>query len=108
MKRERLLLSRSRSGFWKPSVRQLRLLEKPIPVACAHMILLQILAHQLYCDGTPSSIGVLLRVIAQRIKVGQIIANGCKCLCFVFPALSEIGFASSGLAHAFEHCSRDW
>ena len=42
------------------------------------MVLLQVFADQLNCDRPPAAIVVCRRIVAQRIKVGHVIANGSE------------------------------
>ena len=48
-------------------------------------------------------VGVGLRVVAQRIKMRQIVADGGKCPVFISPVLGEIGFAACSGGHAIKN-----
>ena len=83
------------------------LLEETIAVASADAILLHVFADELYVDGAPAVVGVRLRVVAEGVEMGEVIADGGEGLTLITPALGEVGFAAGGSAHAIEDGSGD-
>src|ERR1700751_327923 len=68
----------------------------------AHVVLLQVLSYQLDGDRAPACAGVRLGVVAERVKVRQVLLDKCESLLFVAPIAGEIGLATGRLAHALK------
>jgi hypothetical protein len=78
-----------------------------ITIAGPYVVLLRAFAGQSHRDRAPAMIRVRLRIVAQRIKMGQIITDRSKGLFFVSPVAREIGFSAGSLRHALENDGRD-
>ena len=48
-------------------------------------------------------LGVRLRVVAERIEMGQVVADGGERVLFVLPVSGEINFAAGRCGHALKH-----
>src|ERR1700761_3381641 len=73
-------------------------------IACpsADVVFLQVFADEFDADGAPAVVGILRGVVADGVKVGEVVADGGEGLLLILPALGEIGFATCGFAHALE------
>src|SRR5437762_570207 len=67
--------------------------QRTVSVSGSDVILL-FLPDQPYRDRSPARIGICPGIIAKRIKMGKIVADGRKGLFFVPPVFGEIGLAS--------------
>ena len=79
---------------------------RSISVACADVVLLRVFAHKSYVDLAPAMIGVRCRIIANRIKMSQIVPDGSKRRFFVSPTFGKIGFATRRGAQALKDRGR--
>src|SRR5580698_7003730 len=79
-------------------------LEEAVTGAGSDVIFLQVLAYEFYGDRAPAVVGVRLGVVADGVKMGEVIADGGECLFLVLPAFGEVGLPAGGLAHTLEDC----
>src|SRR6202021_4022270 len=63
----------------------LGLRQQTVAVAGADVVLLHSGTHQLHADRSPAPIGIVLRIVAHRIQVAQIILDGRKSLLLLAP-----------------------
>src|SRR3984893_14995695 len=70
-------------------------------------IVLQTISDQLYRDSPPATVRIGLWVVAQRIKMCQVVADRGECFLLLPPGLGKVDLASCGSAHTFEDGARD-
>src|SRR5207245_9309 len=80
---------------------------RTVSVASADLVFLQMVAQQFYGDSTPAGVGIGLGVVAERIKMLQIVPNGGKGSLFFSPVLGKVGLAACGRGHAIKHYGGD-
>src|SRR5262249_18787775 len=75
----------------------------PIAIASADVVVLGTLAHGLDADGAPAAVGIGLWVVAERIKMREVVTDGSESALLIAPAVGEIRFAAGGRAHALKN-----
>src|SRR5207248_11676512 len=81
--------------------------KEPISAASADVILFQVFSDKFNIDSAPAVIKIRCWIVADRVKMSQIVAARRKGFFFVSPIFRKVGFATRRRAHAFKNCSRD-
>src|SRR6185437_4157065 len=73
-----------------------------VTLACADPILLQVLARQLHVYGAESTIRIRFWIVAEGVKVSQVVFDGSESLLLVAPVVGEVSLTAGGTAHPLE------
>src|SRR5215467_14756241 len=76
-----------------------------ISVASPHLVLAILFASELDGDRAPAGIRIRLRVVAEVVEMGKIVADGGKGAALVFPTFGKVCFTASLRGHALENRS---
>src|SRR5882762_6386081 len=76
---------------------------RAVPAARADAIFLQFRVREFYMYGAPTSVGIGLRVVAQKVQMSKILTDGSEGVTLVFPVFCEISFPAGVGRHAPEN-----
>src|SRR2546423_8483236 len=68
---------------------------RPISVSRANVALLQAVSDESHLNRAPAAVRIWLRVVADGIKMRQVVSNGRKGLLFISPVLRETRLPSA-------------
>src|SRR5947209_1579133 len=77
--------------------------EQPVSLARTDLIVLQILADEFHRNLAKTLVRIELGIVADRIKVSQIVANGCESVFLILPVLCKVSLAAGRLCHVLKY-----